>query len=86
MRLLWRISRKLSSEYSWFDDSRTHGRRLIISADALSQFSADDFTSAGYPSWVRERLSQIASHESDHVSLLSSALGNDSVAACNYSL
>ncbi|ORY33041.1 ferritin-like domain-domain-containing protein [Naematelia encephala] len=53
--------------------------------DALSQFSADDFTAAGYPDWVRGRYTQIAGHESDHVSLLSGALGNDSVAPCNYS-
>jgi len=54
-------------------------------ADALSKFSDEDFTNAGYPSWVRGRFSQIASHESDHVSLLSGALGNASVAACEYS-
>lgn len=54
-------------------------------ADALAKFSADDFTAAGYPNWVRGRLSQIAGHESDHVSLLSGALGNASVAACQYS-
>ncbi|WVQ81316.1 hypothetical protein IAT38_003439 [Cryptococcus sp. DSM 104549] len=53
-------------------------------ADALAQFDASAFEAAGYPDWVRGRLSQIAGHESDHVSLLSSALGNDSVEACTY--
>ncbi|WWC90988.1 uncharacterized protein L201_005927 [Kwoniella dendrophila CBS 6074] len=53
-------------------------------ADALAQFDEAAFEAAGYPNWVRGRLSQIAGHESDHVSLLSSALGNDSVAACTY--
>ena len=54
--------------------------------DALSKYSADDFASAGFPAWVRGRLMQIAGHEADHVAFLSSALGNDSVAACTYSL
>ncbi|WVR08866.1 hypothetical protein IAU60_005925 [Kwoniella sp. DSM 27419] len=54
-------------------------------ADALSKFQQSDFEAAGCPSWVRDRLSQIASHEADHVSLLSGALGNASVAACEYS-
>ncbi|WVW79587.1 hypothetical protein I302_101556 [Kwoniella bestiolae CBS 10118] len=53
-------------------------------ADALSQFDEAAFEAAGYPNWVRGRLSQIAGHESDHVSLLSTALGNDSVAECTY--
>ncbi|KAK8844124.1 hypothetical protein IAR55_006918 [Kwoniella newhampshirensis] len=54
-------------------------------ADALAQFDEAAFEAAGYPNWVRGRLSQIAGHESDHVSLLSGALGNDSVAPCEYS-
>ncbi|OCF32431.1 hypothetical protein I317_05782 [Kwoniella heveanensis CBS 569] len=54
-------------------------------ADALDKFQESDFEAAGYPNWVRGRLSQIAGHESDHVSLLSGALGNDSVAECTYS-
>jgi len=53
--------------------------------DALAKFSEDDFANAGYPAWVRGRLTQIAGHESDHVALLSGALGNASVAACEYS-
>ncbi|WRT69285.1 uncharacterized protein IL334_006269 [Kwoniella shivajii] len=53
-------------------------------ADALSQFDDAAFEAAGYPSWVRGRYEQIAGHESDHVSLLSGALGNASVAACEY--
>ncbi|WWC72875.1 uncharacterized protein I206_106839 [Kwoniella pini CBS 10737] len=53
-------------------------------ADALSQFDEAAFAAAGYPSWVRGRISQIAGHEADHVSLLSGALGNASVAECTY--
>ncbi|KAK4687322.1 hypothetical protein P7C73_g2806, partial [Tremellales sp. Uapishka_1] len=54
-------------------------------ADALSQFDAGAFEAAGYPDWVRGRYTQIAGHESEHVSLLSGALGADSVAPCQYS-
>ncbi|WWC63802.1 uncharacterized protein I303_106407 [Kwoniella dejecticola CBS 10117] len=53
-------------------------------ADALSQFDEAAFEAAGCPNWVRGRISQIAGHEADHVSLLSGALGNDSVAECTY--
>jgi len=53
-------------------------------ADALGQFDAAAFEAAGFPDWVRGRYTQIASHESDHVALLSGALGNDSVAPCEY--
>jgi hypothetical protein len=57
---------------------------LTVSADALAKFSDSDFQSAGYPDWVRGRISQIAEHEASHVALLSGALGNASVAACEY--
>ncbi|WWD21216.1 hypothetical protein CI109_105700 [Kwoniella shandongensis] len=53
-------------------------------ADALEKFDESAFEAAGYPNWVRGRLSQIAGHEADHVSLLSTALGNQSVEACEY--
>ncbi|KAK8865670.1 hypothetical protein IAR55_000815 [Kwoniella newhampshirensis] len=51
---------------------------------ALDRFSESDFTAAGYPSWVRGRISQIAEHERQHVDLLSGALGKDKVDACQY--
>lgn len=51
---------------------------------ALANFSAADFEAAGYPDWVRNRYEQIMTHESEHVALLSGALGNDSVAPCTY--
>lgn len=54
--------------------------------DALSQFSEDDFAAAGYPNWVRGRYTQIGGHESDHVALLSGALGDAATAECTYSL
>jgi len=50
----------------------------------LAKFSAQDFEDAGYPDWVRGRIVQIGSHESNHVAFLTTALGNDSVAACTY--
>ncbi|CAD6578939.1 MAG: hypothetical protein TREMPRED_002313 [Tremellales sp. Tagirdzhanova-0007] len=51
---------------------------------ALSSFTAANFTAAGFPDSVRERFLQISEHESQHVKLLSSALGNDSVQPCTY--
>jgi hypothetical protein len=62
------------------------GLLLIFSADALGQFSEDDFKAAGYPDWVRGRYTQIAGHESDHVSLLSGALGDAATQPCEYKL
>jgi rubrerythrin len=53
-------------------------------AQALDKFSAQDFTDAGFPDWVRGRTSQIAMHEASHVKLLSAALGNMSTPACEY--
>lgn len=52
--------------------------------DALNKMDAGAFRAAGYPDWVRNRVSQIASHEADHVALLTGALGNSAVAACTY--
>ncbi|THH06234.1 hypothetical protein EW145_g4222 [Phellinidium pouzarii] len=54
-------------------------------SQALSNFSASDFDDAGMPSGAYGRFKQIAEHESTHVDVLTSVLGNDSVAACNYS-
>jgi len=53
-------------------------------AQALANFTQADFEAAGYPDWVRNRYEQIASHEADHVTLLTGALGNASTAACTY--
>jgi hypothetical protein len=52
--------------------------------DALNMYSQQDFMNAGYPDWVRGRMSQIQQHESSHVALLSAALGNMSIPACTY--
>jgi len=56
------------------------------SQQALDTYSAQDFEDAGFPDWVRGRVSEIAMHERTHVNLLSAALGGSSVAACEYSL
>lgn len=53
-------------------------------SSALQQFDAGAFEGAGYPNWVRNRIAQISAHEGAHVSLLSGALGNMSVAECTY--
>ncbi|KAG7528200.1 hypothetical protein FFLO_06344 [Filobasidium floriforme] len=52
--------------------------------DALAQFDAAAFESAGFPAWVRGRFSQIAEHEASHVAVLSGALGDAAVQACEY--
>lgn len=55
-------------------------------AEFLGQFSEQDFLDAGFEPWVRGRVAQIGEHEAAHVDFLTTALGNESVAACNYSL
>jgi hypothetical protein len=40
--------------------------------------------SAGFPDWVRNRIENIAQHEAQHVSLLSSALGSAATQPCTY--
>jgi len=50
----------------------------------LNRFPQSDFASAGFPSWVRDRMLQIGQHEAQHVDLLTSALGKDAVAECTY--
>ncbi|EJT99000.1 hypothetical protein DACRYDRAFT_24100 [Dacryopinax primogenitus] len=54
-------------------------------ADGLSQFDDTAFTSAGFPDWVRGRITQIAAHEASHVSYLRSILGSAATAECVYS-
>jgi len=58
----------------------------ISSKQGLEKYSAQDFLDAGFPDWVRGRVSEIATHEATHVTVLSAALGSSSVAACEYSL
>ena len=56
---------------------------------ALGQFSAEDFASAGYPDWVRNRIAQISAHETSHVEFLSTALNAAGITptdACTYEL
>ena len=52
--------------------------------EALDKFDAAAFESAGFPSWVRGRFSQIAEHEASHVEVLSGALGQAAVQPCAY--
>jgi Ferritin-like domain len=57
--------------------------------EALSKFSQEDFRKAGYPSWVRGRIQQIAAHEQTHVDFLVNALtgaGVKAVQRCEYQL
>lgn len=54
--------------------------------EALGKFDATAFEEAGFSAWVRGRFEQIGEHEQTHAAFLTEALGNDSVAACNYSL
>lgn len=56
-------------------------------SQALSNFSASDFTSAGYASNIRANIETIAADEAEHVSFLTSALsaaGATPVQACRY--
>ncbi|KAI8994068.1 ferritin-like domain-containing protein [Trametes punicea] len=50
----------------------------------LNQFADSDFTDAGYPIWVRNRIQQIADHEAAHIADLTRALGDDAPAPCTY--
>jgi hypothetical protein len=53
-------------------------------AQFLKQFSASDFTNAGFPDFVRGRLNQIGQHEAEHVKFLQTALGSGATKACQY--
>ena len=55
-------------------------------AQGLDTFADSDFADAGYPTWVRNRISQIADHEAAHVADMTDALGADAPAACTYNL
>lgn len=57
-------------------------------AQALSQFSASDFTDAGFGGNIRNNIAVIAADEAQHVQFLTTALtaaGATPVQACNYS-
>ncbi|KAH9912571.1 ferritin-like domain-containing protein [Fomitopsis serialis] len=51
----------------------------------LGQYDAQAFCDAGYEPWVRGRFAQIREHERTHVEFLTSQLGADAPAPCNYS-
>lgn len=53
-------------------------------AEAIKKFSAADFQKAGYASYVRDSFVTLAQQEANHVSLLSSALGDAATKACSY--
>jgi len=50
----------------------------------LGQFDDAAFEKAGFPSFVRGRLNQIAEHEATHVKLLQKDLGSAAPAPCEY--
>lgn len=55
--------------------------------DSLNMYNAGAFNDAKYPSWVRERFTEIAQHERSHVEFLTSALqaaGATPVKECKY--
>ena len=56
-----------------------------FSSQALQKYGAQDFQAAGFPDWVRGRVNEVMMHEMSHVTLLTNALGNDAVQACEYS-
>ncbi|EIN06278.1 hypothetical protein PUNSTDRAFT_115574 [Punctularia strigosozonata HHB-11173 SS5] len=53
-------------------------------AEGLAKYDAAAFKNAGFPDWVRGRVSQIAEHEASHVKFLSTALGNAATKPCTY--
>lgn len=55
-------------------------------SQGLANYSAADFESAGFASWVRDRFVQVSQHEASHVAFLESALGSGATQACTYSL
>lgn len=52
---------------------------------ALKNMDTQAFADAGFPTWVRNRFEQIATHEASHVAVLSDALGTDATQPCEYS-
>ncbi|OWZ56603.1 hypothetical protein C368_02234 [Cryptococcus neoformans 125.91] len=52
---------------------------------ALKNMDTQAFVDAGFPTWVRNRFEQIATHEASHVAVLSDALGTDATQPCEYS-
>ncbi|KIJ60862.1 hypothetical protein HYDPIDRAFT_31909 [Hydnomerulius pinastri MD-312] len=50
----------------------------------LQKYSQQDFLDENLPAWARGRWSQIAQHESTHVTFLEGALGDQAVQPCTY--
>jgi len=53
--------------------------------EGLKKYSEASFTEAGFPTFVRGRISQIAEHEATHIKLLKKALGIAATMPCTYS-
>ena len=49
-------------------------------------FANTDFANADYPTWVCNRISQIADHEATHVADMTDALSDLAPVACTYNL
>ncbi|KAF8322753.1 ferritin-like domain-containing protein [Cantharellus anzutake] len=52
--------------------------------EGLKKYDAAAFRKAGFPDWVRERITQVAEHEATHVKSLEKKLGSAATQPCTY--
>ena len=56
---------------------------------SFANYTTEDWTAAGYPSYIRERYLQMQDHENSHAQILTDAVvkgGGDVIGACSYKL